>query len=77
MRKVIITETETGEKPHITTGVEYTSPQFNARYEAYSVGPGKDEKGISTSVITKLIDNNTFETVQASYKLEEIKEDNI
>ena len=63
---------ETSPVGHSEEGAEYTHPYVNGFYTLYGVGGDERRKGIVTAQVTEIIDDSTFKTTDAIYKIEEI-----
>lgn len=55
-----------------STGMEYTHPYLGGSYNLYKIGKEEYEKGIETSQVVEIIDDSTFKTKDALYKIEEL-----
>ena len=61
-----------GESKEFHVGVFTNPPQIGERFNL--IGYNWGNQGISTSPVTKIIDENTFETLNSIYKYEEYNE---
>jgi len=74
MRKIKITKLSddkfNGKHPngiyegHETVGLEFAAPKVGERYNV---------QGLSTSLVTEIVDENTFKTLNSTYKIEVVE----
>lgn len=57
-----------GESKPFHVGTFIKEPTIGERFNLYAID--RENKGISTSPVTKIIDENTFETLNSIYKIE-------
>lgn len=79
MRHIRITKTHnivgdqrTEVKNETEHGIEYTHPYIGGHYDLFPFDG--TSQGISTPLVAKIIDENTFETKGSVYKIEEISD---
>lgn len=60
-----------GESRPYHTGIFLGKPVIGERFELAGYGIEEDKHGISTSRVTRIIDENTFETMNSVYRYEE------
>lgn len=60
-----------GESKPYHLGFYTKEPTIGERFELYAIN--SENRGISTSRVTKIIDSTTFETLNSIYQIEEIK----
>lgn len=59
-----------GDRVPFHLGVWLGPPVVGQRFEAGPYSSKPNERGISSSPVTKIIDENTFETLNSVYKIE-------
>lgn len=64
-----------GESMPYHLGYFINPPEIGERFNLQPYSYKRGEEGISTSAVTKIIDENTFETLNSVYRFERVLED--
>lgn len=64
-----------GESADFHLGMFSDYPYVGERFNLYPFSSNYEERGISTSPVTKILDDNTFETLNSVYKWEFLNND--